>query len=86
MLLIGTNQEGGTVNQNGGGSVDLGGGASGSYYGQSQGGQQARWQVQGGQLYVDLGQGMQAVPMQISRNSSGNPIVTSGGKEYYQCQ
>lgn len=85
-LLIGTNYEGGTTNQNGGGNVDVGGGATGSYYGQSQGGQQARWQVQGGQLYVDLGQGMQPVPLQITRNSSGYPIITTGGKEYSQCR
>jgi hypothetical protein len=81
ILMIGTNREGGTVNQNGGGA-----GANGSYYSQSQGGQQARWQVQGGQLYVDLGQGMQAVPMQITRNSSGYPIITASGTEYSQCQ
>jgi hypothetical protein len=86
VLLIGTNREGGTVTQNGGGSVDLGGGATGSVYGQSQGAQQARWQVQGGQLYVDMGQGMQVVAMQITRNSSGYPIITAGGTEYSQCQ
>jgi len=86
ILMIGTNREGGTVNQNGGGNVDLGGGASGSYYSQSQGGQQARWQVQGGQLYVDLGQGMQPVAMQITRNSSGYPIINADGTEYSQCQ
>lgn len=86
ILMIGTNYEGGTTNQNGGGNVDLGGGASGSYYSQSQGGQQARWMVQGGQLHVDLGQGMQPVPMQITRNSNGYPIITTGGKEYSQCR
>ena len=86
MLMIGTNREGGTVNQNGGGNVDLGGGATGSYYNQSQGGTQARWQVQGGQLYVDMGQGMQVVVMQITRNSSGYPIITVSGTEYSQCQ
>ncbi|MEO8139689.1 MAG: hypothetical protein ABI742_08590 [Gemmatimonadota bacterium] len=86
ILMIGTNREGGTVNQNGGGNVDLSGGATGSYYNQSQGGQQARWQVQGGQLYVDMGQGMQVVAMQITRNSNGYPIVTAGGIEYSQCQ
>lgn len=86
ILMIGTNREGGTVNQNGGGNVDLGGGATGSYYNQSQGGQQARWQVQDGQLYLDTGQGMQLVAMQITRNSNGYPIITASGIEYSQCQ
>ena len=86
ILLIGTNAEGGTTNQSGGGMVDLGGGAAGSVYSQHQGGQQARWQVQGGQLFIDLGQGMQAVPLSITRNSNGYPIITANGSEYSQCR
>jgi hypothetical protein len=86
VLVIGTNAEGGTTNQNGGGTVDLGGGATGSVYGQSRGGQQARWQVQGGQLFIDLGQGMQMVPLSITRNSNGYPIITANGSEYSQCR
>ncbi len=86
ILLIGTNREGGTTNQSGGGTVDLGGGATGSIYSQSQGAQQARWQVQGGQLSLDVGQGMQPVAMQITRNSNGYPIISAGGTEYSQCQ
>ncbi len=84
-LQVGSSQEGGTVNQNGGGSVDLGGGATGSVYSQAQGGSMLKWQVQGGQLYVDAGQGMQLLALTITRNSSGYPIITAAGKEYSQC-
>lgn len=84
-LQVGSNQEGGTVNQNGGGTVDLGGGSTGSVYSQSQGGGTLTWQVQGGQLYVDAGQGMQLLPLTITRNSNGYPIITAAGKEYSQC-
>jgi hypothetical protein len=45
-----------------------------------------QWQVQGGQLYLDSGQGMQPVRMTISRNSNGYPIITADGKEYSQCR
>lgn len=79
-LAINTNSEGGTVNQFGGGNT-----ATGSVATQAQGGSVIRWQVQGGQLYLDSGQGMQLAPMSISRNSSGYPIITADGKEYSQC-
>lgn len=85
-LQTGTNYEGGTVNQQGGGNVNLGGGTTGSVYSQSQGGGTARWKVQGGQLYLDGGEGFQLVPLQISRNSNGYPIITADGKEYSQCR
>lgn len=80
-LLVNSNHEGGTVNQYGGGSTP-----SGSVYSQSQGGGTYRWQVQGGQLYLDGGQGFQAVPLSIARNSNGYPIITADGKEYSQCR
>jgi hypothetical protein len=61
-------------------------GPNGSVAGQSQGGQQFRWRVQGGMLVVtgEDGQSSQ-VPLRITRNSSGSPIVTAGGKEYARC-
>lgn len=80
-LLIGTNSEGGTVNQYGGTSTP-----NGSVYSQSQGGQTARWQVQGGRLFVDLGQGPQPVALSVARNSNGYPIITADGTEYSQCR
>ena len=80
-LLVNTNHEGGTVNQYGGGATP-----NGSVYSQSQGGGSYRWQVQGGQLYLDGGEGFQAVPLSIARNSNGYPIITADGKEYSQCR
>jgi hypothetical protein len=85
-LALNTNYEGGTVNQRGGSSVDIGGGATGSIASQSQGGGVVRWMVQGGMLYLDGGQGMQPVQMNITRNSNGYPIITADGKEYTQCR
>lgn len=80
-LLIGTNTEGGTVNQYGGTATP-----NGSVYSQSQGGQTARWQVQGGRLFVDLGAGPQPVALSVARNSNGYPIITADGTEYSQCR
>ena len=79
--LIGTNTEGGTVNQYGGTATP-----NGSVYSQSQGGQTARWQVQGGRLFVDLGAGPQPVALSVARNSNGYPIITADGTEYSQCR
>lgn len=84
-LQTSTNYEGGTVNQQGGSTVNLGGGATGSVYSQSQGGGTLRWKVQAGQLHLDSGAGWQLVPLQVTRNSSGYPIITADGKEYSQC-
>lgn len=79
-LLVNTSHEGGTVNQYGGGSTP-----NGSVYSQSSGGGSARWQVRGGRLYLDGGEGFQPVPLSITRNSNGYPIITADGKEYSQC-
>ena len=79
-LAVNTNYEGGTVNQFGGGNT-----ATGSVSTQAQGGDVIQWQVQGGQLYINAGQGMQLARLTISRNSNGYPIITTDGKEYSQC-
>ena len=86
-LSVSTNSEGGTVNQYGGGNVDIGGGSVGSVYGQQQGGGRVQWKVQGGQLYLNDGSGFQAVPIRVTQNSNGYPIITAvnDGKEYSQC-
>lgn len=58
----------------------------GSYYGNSSDGTQGFWRVQNGNLMLSGdGQNYEATRLVISRNSNGYPIVTSGGKEYYQC-
>jgi hypothetical protein len=84
-VTFGSNSEGGTVNQFGGGSVNLGGGATGSVYDQSQGGGRLRWKVQQGMLHLDDGKGFQPVALNVTRNSSGYPIITADGTEYSQC-
>jgi hypothetical protein len=62
-------------------------GRYGAVAGQYGGGAAARWRVQNGMLMVAQdGVNFTAVPLQISRNSSGYPIVTAGGTEYAQCQ
>lgn len=69
------------MNSMGGTSV-----AGGSYYSQQQGGGQAQWKVQGGQLYLNSGQGFALVPLQFSQNSNGSVIAKANGVEYSQCQ
>lgn len=51
-------------------------------------GSQGQWTVKGGQLYLsDPPETPQLVPvpLQITRNSNGYPIITADGKEYSQC-
>lgn len=80
-LQVSTSSEGGTVNQFGG-SV----GPGGSLYSQDSGGGQLRWKVERGQLWLDEGNGFEAMPMQVTRNSNGYPIIKAGGTEYMQCK
>lgn len=52
------------------------------------GGDTGQWAVKGGQLYMsDPPETPQlvAVPLQVTRNSNGYPILTADGKEYSQC-
>lgn len=59
----------------------------GNLYGNSSGGDQGMWRVQNGNLMLSAnGAQWEAVPLQITRNSNGYPIVTAGGKEYSQCR
>lgn len=58
----------------------------GSYYGSGSDGQQGFWKVQSSQLMLSAdGQRFEALPLQITRNSNGYPIITANGREYYQC-
>ena len=58
----------------------------GSSAGQATGGQGFQWRVQGGMLVISGdGAQWQQIPLQITRNSNGYPIVTAGGKEYATC-
>ena len=61
-------------------------GPNGTVAGQSSGGQQFRWRVQSGMLVVTGQDGQTSqVPLRITQNSSGSPIVTAGAKEYARC-
>jgi hypothetical protein len=58
----------------------------GTYYGNSTDGEQGFWRVQNGNLMLSAdGQNFQPAPMTVTRNSNGYPIITTGGKEYNQC-
>jgi hypothetical protein len=63
-------------------------GTGGQYAGARQGGGGLRWQVKGGRLLVDAGegQGFQDVDLQVTRNSNGYPILNAAGAEYMQCR
>jgi hypothetical protein len=80
-LHVSSSSEGGTVNQSGGSF-----GPSGSLYSQHAGGGQLRWKVEKGQLWLDEGNGFQAMSMEITRNSNGYPIIKASGTEYMQCK
>ncbi len=44
------------------------------------------WRIQSGNLVLSQdGQTWTPQPIRVTRNSSGYPIVNSGGKEYSQC-
>ncbi|MFI5208322.1 MAG: hypothetical protein ACHQX4_09915, partial [Gemmatimonadales bacterium] len=75
----------GTVSQNTGGET-YSSGRNGTVAGQSRGGMSGMWRIQGGMLVLSQdGQTWTPQPIQVTRNSSGYPIVHSGGKEYSQC-
>ena len=77
-------RDGSFIQQTGGEAYSSG--RNGTYAGQSSGGTRGRWRVQGGGLQVSGdGSNWQPQPLQVTRNSSGYPIVNSGGKEYMQC-
>lgn len=60
--------------------------SEGSYYGNSTDGEQGFWRVQNGNLMLSAdGMNFQPAPITVTRNSNGYPIITTGGKEYNQC-
>jgi hypothetical protein len=64
-------------------------GYGGIYAGQTNTGNGGQWQVKGEQLWMsNPPEAPQLTPLnlQISRNSSGYPILHADGKEYSQCQ
>jgi hypothetical protein len=61
-------------------------GSNGTVAGQSSGGERGMWRVQNGMLMLSQdGANWTPTQLQVTRNSNGYPIVTSGGKEYSQC-
>jgi hypothetical protein len=53
---------------------------------QGGGGQQGRWRVRAGMLELSAdGLNFRPVPLQLSQNSNGHPILSSNGKEYFRC-
>ena len=62
-------------------------GYGGTYAGQSSGGSRGHWRVQSGGLRLSQdGSNWQPQALQVTRNSSGYPIINSGGREYTQCR
>ncbi len=60
--------------------------SQGSYYGLGTDAVQGYWRVQGGRLQLSQdGRNYEPVPLTVSRNSNGYPIITTNNKEYYQC-
>jgi hypothetical protein len=62
-------------------------GPAGSVAGQHGGGNQGRWKVSGGMLHLSKdGVNWEPQALQVTQNSSGYPIIKSGGKEYMTCK
>ena len=62
-------------------------GSNGSLYGQNSSGEAGRWQVKSGQLLMSAPPEtpeLTPVPVTVTKNSNGYPIVTADGKEYSQ--
>ncbi len=57
----------------------------GSAYGSNLGGGAFRWRVAGGALAVSDETGESRLPLAVSRNANGYPIITANGKEYSMC-
>jgi hypothetical protein len=77
-------RDGNFLRQTGGESYSSGSG--GTYAGQSSGGNQGRWRVQnGGLLLSQDGFNWQPQTVQVTLNSSGNPIINASGKEFMRC-
>lgn len=80
-----------TFRPDGSGSIGSGAetyssGTFGTVAGQSSDAGAFRWQVRGGVLNTTTdGATWQQFPLQITTNSSGYPIISSGGKEYSMC-
>lgn len=60
-------------------------GMNGTAYGASSGGGAFQWRLQNGSLIVSDGTGQSVVPLQVTQNSSGYPIITANGTEYSMC-
>ncbi len=58
---------------------------NGSAYGNNTGGGAFQWRVAGGVLSVADQSGESRVPLAVSRNSNGYPIITANGKESSMC-
>jgi hypothetical protein len=55
---------------------------------QATGNQQSggRWAVRNGQFFLSEGTGpLEPMPLSVSYNSNGYPLITADGREYYQC-
>jgi hypothetical protein len=72
---------------NGGRAESYNSGANGSYAGQTDSANRGRWEVRDEQLYMSSPQNpqLQLVQGSMTRNSSGSPIITTGGREYSAC-
>lgn len=69
------------------GSENTNTGAPGNVYASQSGGTSGRWKAENGQLMLSQdGMSWVAQPMKVELNSAGNPIITSGGKEYMRCR
>lgn len=62
-------------------------GAAGSVAGQYADGEAGRWRVVSGALQVsEDGMNWVTLPLQVTRNSNGAPIIKADGREYAQCR
>jgi hypothetical protein len=62
-------------------------GPAGSVAGQYGGGDQGYWKVTNGMLHMSRDNvSWQPMPLEVTRNSNGSPIVKSGGVEYMVCR
>lgn len=64
-------------------------GYGGTMASQHDSGNSGQWKTQGGQLFLaspDTAGQMVQVPLAVTRNSNGHPILQSNGQEFSQCQ
>jgi hypothetical protein len=60
--------------------------SGGGFFNENAENQRLRWKVEGGQLWLDAGDGFKVKPLLITHKSDGSPVIRTDGKDYSPCK